>query len=146
MIMVNVDILFLFKQKTAYDVRISDWSSDVCSSVLDVLRDWAVGVRLHEDPNGFSALDLGVPASAKIARGVEFAGRFALEFTDDDSQWLALLERLSVEGSHSTWRRQALLAIVRSELSASLLERCSAALLALRSEEHTSELQSLMRI
>src|SRR3546814_8979118 len=26
--------LFLFKQKTAYDVRISDWSSDVCSSDL----------------------------------------------------------------------------------------------------------------
>src|SRR3546814_10085971 len=24
-----------FKQKTAYDVRISDWSSDVCSSDLD---------------------------------------------------------------------------------------------------------------
>src|SRR3546814_3265070 len=26
--------IFLFKQKTAYDVRISDWSSDVCSSDL----------------------------------------------------------------------------------------------------------------
>src|SRR3546814_8360999 len=26
---------FFFKQKTAYDVRISDWSSDVCSSDLD---------------------------------------------------------------------------------------------------------------
>src|SRR3546814_7116601 len=26
--------LFLFKQKTAYEVRISDWSSDVCSSDL----------------------------------------------------------------------------------------------------------------
>src|SRR3546814_7507840 len=25
---------FLFKQKTAYEVRISDWSSDVCSSDL----------------------------------------------------------------------------------------------------------------
>src|SRR3546814_15829600 len=25
---------FFFKQKTAYDVRISDWSSDVCSSDL----------------------------------------------------------------------------------------------------------------
>src|SRR3546814_10217001 len=24
--------LFLFKQKTAYEMRISDWSSDVCSS------------------------------------------------------------------------------------------------------------------
>src|SRR3546814_12394069 len=26
--------VFLFKQKTAYEVRISDWSSDVCSSDL----------------------------------------------------------------------------------------------------------------
>lgn len=96
----------------------------------DVLRDWAVGARLHEDPSGFSMLDLGVPVSAKIARGVEFAGRFALELTADCTQWLALLGKLSVKESHSSWRRQGLLAIVRSELSASLLERCSAALLA----------------
>src|SRR3546814_20944974 len=27
-------MLFLFKQKTAYEMRISDWSSDVCSSDL----------------------------------------------------------------------------------------------------------------
>src|SRR3546814_2900385 len=27
-------ILFFFKQKTAYELRISDWSSDVCSSDL----------------------------------------------------------------------------------------------------------------
>src|SRR3546814_7634595 len=26
---------FFFKQKTAYDMRISDWSSDVCSSDLE---------------------------------------------------------------------------------------------------------------
>src|SRR3546814_7932664 len=26
---------FFFKQKTAYEMRISDWSSDVCSSDLD---------------------------------------------------------------------------------------------------------------
>src|SRR3546814_19820256 len=26
---------FFFKQKTAYDMRISDWSSDVCSSDLN---------------------------------------------------------------------------------------------------------------
>src|SRR3546814_7167043 len=29
-------MLFCFKQKTAYEMRISDWSSDVCSSDLDV--------------------------------------------------------------------------------------------------------------
>src|SRR3546814_357129 len=28
-------IVFFFKQKTAYEMRISDWSSDVCSSDLD---------------------------------------------------------------------------------------------------------------
>src|SRR3546814_1379906 len=31
-------LFFVFKQKTAYDVRISDWSSDVCSSDLVRLR------------------------------------------------------------------------------------------------------------
>src|SRR3546814_5175329 len=29
-----VDLFFFFKQKTAYEMRISDWSSDVCSSDL----------------------------------------------------------------------------------------------------------------
>src|SRR3546814_7345074 len=28
-------LFFVFKQKTAYEMRISDWSSDVCSSDLD---------------------------------------------------------------------------------------------------------------
>src|SRR3546814_15029443 len=32
-------IFFLFKQKTAYEMRISDWSSDVCSSDLVALDD-----------------------------------------------------------------------------------------------------------
>src|SRR3546814_1804409 len=27
-------VIFFFKQKTAYEMRISDWSSDVCSSDL----------------------------------------------------------------------------------------------------------------
>src|SRR3546814_11072008 len=30
-------LVFFFKQKTAYEMRISDWSSDVCSS--DLVRD-----------------------------------------------------------------------------------------------------------
>src|SRR3546814_5336743 len=30
--------LFFFKQKTAYEMRISDWSSDVCSSDLLTLK------------------------------------------------------------------------------------------------------------
>src|SRR3546814_5897175 len=37
---------FFFKQKTAYEMRISDWSSDVCSSdlIVDWLTDRAQGV------------------------------------------------------------------------------------------------------
>src|SRR3546814_4203352 len=44
-------IIFFFKQKTAYEMRISDWSSDVCSSDLVIL--WAA--RLFDrlcDPFG----------------------------------------------------------------------------------------------
>src|SRR3546814_10578919 len=39
--MLNVlidDLLFFFKQKTAYEMRISDWSSDVCSSDLFAVK------------------------------------------------------------------------------------------------------------
>src|SRR3546814_10924248 len=32
-------VFFFFKQKTAYEMRISDWSSDVCSSDLDANGD-----------------------------------------------------------------------------------------------------------
>src|SRR3546814_6079010 len=34
--MLMVLFLFFFKQKTAYELRISDWSSDVCSSDLHI--------------------------------------------------------------------------------------------------------------
>src|SRR3546814_2817918 len=33
-----VAFVFFFKQKTAYEMRISDWSSDVCSSDLSSVR------------------------------------------------------------------------------------------------------------
>src|SRR3546814_1783570 len=33
-----VCLFFVFKQKTAYEMRISDWSSDVCSS--DLYSNW----------------------------------------------------------------------------------------------------------
>src|SRR3546814_5496480 len=38
----DVVTVFLFKQKTAYEMRISDWSSDVCSSDL---RSWRSDAR-----------------------------------------------------------------------------------------------------
>src|SRR3546814_13306793 len=39
--------IFFFKQKTAYEMRISDWSSDVCSSDL---------VRAEDDSGAFGVL------------------------------------------------------------------------------------------
>src|SRR3546814_3672744 len=33
-------VFFFFKQKTAYEMRISDWSSDVCSSDLEDFGAW----------------------------------------------------------------------------------------------------------
>src|SRR3546814_5066906 len=44
-------VLFFFKQKTAYEMRISDWSSDVCSSDLVVVAD--------EDPAAPSSIEVG---------------------------------------------------------------------------------------
>src|SRR3546814_5814777 len=50
-------LVFFFKQKTAYEMRISDWSSDVCSSDLRhagqfderAARDLAAHHRFWED-------------------------------------------------------------------------------------------------
>src|SRR3546814_16671591 len=36
--MLELASLFFFKQKTAYELRIRDWRSDVCASVLDTTR------------------------------------------------------------------------------------------------------------
>src|SRR3546814_6714612 len=40
-------VCFFFNQKTAYDMRISDWSSDVCSSDLVALPGTGMAVRLR---------------------------------------------------------------------------------------------------
>src|SRR3546814_8737850 len=39
---------FFFKQKTAYEMRISDWSSDVCSSDLAVIEAQAADVAARQ--------------------------------------------------------------------------------------------------
>src|SRR3546814_3195063 len=46
---------FFFKQKTAYDMRISDWSSDVCSS------DLLVATWLSEDMQDYQAVRYEAP-------------------------------------------------------------------------------------
>src|SRR3546814_7221544 len=54
-------VLFFFKQKTAYEMRISDWSSDVCSSDL-LLADGGLATteaghgEQWDRPNGWAPL------------------------------------------------------------------------------------------
>src|SRR3546814_2952445 len=51
-------VVFFFKQKTAYELRISDWSSDVCSSDLDAKgRHTTTNRQLHLLPTGGVLID-----------------------------------------------------------------------------------------
>src|SRR3546814_20312640 len=51
----DFSVFFFFKQKTAYEMRISDWSSDVCSSDLgtNIIKTRTVG-----DVFGFNSGDI----------------------------------------------------------------------------------------
>src|SRR3546814_2850873 len=87
-------MFFFFKQKTAYEMRISDWSSDVCSSDLGVvavpvargaadaavddefggvLGHFGVEVVLDHPVRGFG--EPGLAAELGAARGGDLAGR-----------------------------------------------------------------------
>src|SRR3546814_5001578 len=77
-----MEVFFFFKQKTAYEMRISDWSSDVCSSDLGEV-DYLVatdaigmGLNMHVAHVAFASLRkfdghrqrrLTVPEMAQIA-------------------------------------------------------------------------------
>src|SRR3546814_6756287 len=55
----GVVVFFFFKQKTAYEMRISDWSSDVCSSDLASLLQLIAGGCRNRHPDvvdGFGPL------------------------------------------------------------------------------------------
>src|SRR3546814_2803081 len=59
--------LLFFKQKTAYEVRISDWSSDGCSSDLGVLaRRDAVPGRLDADDPHLGVVEEGVEQAHRV--------------------------------------------------------------------------------
>src|SRR3546814_6334455 len=64
-------VVFFFKQKTAYEMRISDWSSDVCSSDLIEaihLKAWQIGLKaiaIYRDGSKLSQpLNLSLPADS----------------------------------------------------------------------------------
>src|SRR3546814_7860394 len=125
---------FFFKQKTAYDMRISDWSSDVCSSDLgDDLRDLFFERHAREQV-GDALLDgqRRVPIGCV---GHRTRDRFVL--------------RESGRGKHAGrehrthgCRPQNGLETTRHRLSPMYADLTAPLF---RSEEHTSELQSLMR-
>src|SRR3546814_8399936 len=138
---------FFFKQKTAYEMRISDWSSDVCSSDLKI-----AGAALDEAPG---------KALGKIAEqwrhigivkrnggGIEAVQRHQAARQDGiDSQigrkTISSFGQIDLRTQKHRARRQGKPFVARLQNC-----RCGkvAARRASRSEEHTSELQSLLRI
>src|SRR3546814_6958877 len=60
---------FFFKQKTAYEMRISDWSSDVCSSDLpdDIIREMReMGLFGISIPEEYGGLGLSMEEEARV--------------------------------------------------------------------------------
>src|SRR3546814_4556068 len=112
--------MFFVKQKTAYEMRISDWSSDVCSS--DLRRSPAPCARHGHGDRGDVARR---PATPHLPHR---ASRFR---RDDrrtgDRRWREPAALLSEPRYH----RRARVDDIAVQIG--------------RSEEHTSELQSLMR-
>src|SRR3546814_10012374 len=115
-------LFFFFKQKTAYDMRISDWSSDVCSSDLAavLVELLAVGGQAVQHPL-LAELDVGA-----VLCGVCLA--LPRDVVDRGGQVGQPVAR-AIDRSDALRRQLVLVGLGAG-----------------RSEEHTSELQSLMRI
>lgn len=107
----------------------------------DVVRDWAIGCLLYEEPDQFSALTLENPAPMHLVRGVELAARLHAEFGTGATDWRGMLDRVSVAGAHGSWRRAVLLALARSERAEEMLTRCLPAL----AESNAESLADLVR-
>src|SRR3546814_6376525 len=126
-------IVFFFKQKTAYEMRISDWSSDVCSSDLSRVRTMIshLSTGLAEVEAQVAALgDAGVVQTEQLGVSVsqlkEALNSISQPLSDSDTGTSRLIERIG--------QMRTMLGEVNEIANGSL-----------RSEEHTSELQSLMR-
>src|SRR3546814_9321716 len=126
-------VFFFIKQKTAYEMRISDWSSDVCSSDLR-------NVRLAEkNGRGLRPVTQLVGVKPQVPGSLLDDAVQAARDPDDDlaNEFLVLVGVLLAE-----YR----VPVIERDLQVSFEEIEQFVLLFPRSEEHTSELQSLMRI
>src|SRR3546814_4665181 len=89
---------FFFKQKTAYEMRISDWSSDVCSSDLftrDLARGHRVVAKLEAGTcwiNTYNVTPIAMPFGGVKQSGIgRENGRAAIEhYTQLKSVYVAM--------------------------------------------------------
>src|SRR3546814_5041171 len=122
---------FFFKQKTAYEMRISDWSSDVCSSDL-LTRDFFLKDRTYR----CNVDDIAKPDTSR--------GAYII---DHSTETLLADRTLQSDGSYTSSTRAFSLPDRGSVPACEPVCKTRAPKANNeRSEEHTSELQSLMRI
>src|SRR3546814_313737 len=76
--MFAISIFFFFRQKTAYEMRISDWSSDVCSSDLQILSQSIVAEAISQwaEKHGFGVSRRQVDAEIASIPAFQIGGRF----------------------------------------------------------------------
>src|SRR3546814_10081972 len=135
-----------FKHKTAYDMRFSDWSSDVCSSDLSIgVAPLITGLDFDAliadkafDSNALRATLNERGALALIPSNASRAG--AIPYDEEMYKWRHLVENFVQKIKE--FRRIATRYDKTDTSYAAALHLVGA----YRSEEHTSELQSLMRI
>src|SRR3546814_8247215 len=87
---------FFFKQKTAYEMRISDWSSDVCSSDLWIIPRMVQGMGLQTVIRRQGKQHLS-PMEQKYVKPVELITGFR------PCQWLVGYEWSSNPANDALW-------------------------------------------
>src|SRR3546814_7075459 len=131
---------FFFKQKTAYDMRISDWSSDVCSSDLDLGLEDVRGAEIQA-----TAVEHAKDPVRRIqvggGNGHQIAARRDELHQPHQRRFIQLRQGIDEQVRIGT---QPGLAVGQRVVQRHQL--LDATFVLHRSEEHTSELQSLMRI
>ena len=96
----------------------------------DVLRDWAVFNALEDDPTRVTSLPLSDAAPSDLVRGFELYSRHLVAKADDGSAWRSLLDQLMAGEAHGSWRRTAMLGIVRADDADDLITKILPHLLA----------------